>query len=240
MKINLYNLIVSDLLEKADKDRAKKDVYYHKKGGYISYGITSADFRNVMKKYKNSFKELKSSEAITLINQFYNSGIEDQIYAGNFIATLRYEIFNPTNLKMLDRALDNFHTWGTIDDFCVHVLEPLIKKYPTQIFALLKKWNCSKNMWKRRASVVAFTRKAGECGLFTDQALELCDNLIGDPEDLVQKGVGWALKDTMRGDKKKVLEYVKKLRKQRASAVITLYALRDIRGSERKQILNIK
>lgn len=240
MKIDLYKHIVSDLLKKGDRDRVKKDAYYHKKGGYVSYGITSVDFRAIMKKYRTDFKELNARQALTIIGKFYNSGVEDQIYAGNYIASLRYEVFNPSNLMIFDKALNNFHTWGTIDDFCVHVFEPLLRKYPKQIFILLKKWNSSENMWKRRASVVAFTRKAGECGLFTDQALELCDNLVNDKEDLVQKGVGWALKDVMRSDKEKVLEYIKKLRKQGASAVITLYALRDIKGPEKKHILKIK
>lgn len=64
-------------------------------------------------------------------------------------------------------------------------------------------------MWKRRVSVVAFVRKIGESGKFTNEALMLCENLIWDKEDMVQKGVGWCLKDVMRGDKKKFLIMLK-------------------------------
>jgi len=92
-------------------------------------------------------------------------------------------------------------------------------------------------MWKRRASVVAFVRKVGESGLFTNQALQLCEQLIWDDQDLVRKGVGWCLKDVMRGDKRTVLSYVRQLRQRRVSSIITLYALRDIRGAERAAIL---
>jgi len=105
---------------------------------------------------------------------------------------------------------------------------------------LLRKWNSSKSLWKRRASVVTFTRKIGISGDFTDEALELCDNLIWEKEDYVRKGVGWALKDNMRGAKKKVLEYVKSLRRQGISSVITLYAIRDLKGKEREEVFNIK
>jgi 3-methyladenine DNA glycosylase AlkD len=70
--------------------------------------------------------------------------------------------------------------------------------------------------------------------------LKLCDRLVWDGEDYVRKGVGWALKDVMRGDKKKVLAYVKGLRRKGVSAVITLYAIRDLKGKERKEVLNLR
>lgn len=95
-------------------------------------------------------------------------------------------------------------------------------------------------MWKKRASVVAFVWKIGASGEFTDLILHLCDNLIWDKEDIVKKGVGWALRDTLSGDKKKVLEYVKSLKRQGVSSVITLYALKDVKGREREDVLKIK
>ena len=95
-------------------------------------------------------------------------------------------------------------------------------------------------MWKRRASVVIFTRKVGESGRFTKEALELCENLIWAKEDLVRKAVGWCLKDVMRGDKKKVLKYVKDLRKRGVPSIITSYAIRDLRGKHKAEILAIK
>jgi hypothetical protein len=45
------------------------------------------------------------------------------------------------------------------------------------------------------------------------------------------------LKDVMRGDKKRVLEYVKGLRRKGVAAVITLYAIRDLKGKERNAVL---
>ena len=89
----------------------------------------------------------------------------------------------------------------------------------------------------RRASVVLFTRKVARSGKYNDVALAQCENLKHDPEDMVRKGVGWSLKDLMRSDKKRVLEYVMSLREQGVSSVITLYALRDIKGEERARIV---
>ena len=95
-------------------------------------------------------------------------------------------------------------------------------------------------MWKRRASVTAFVRKVGESGNYTEEALAFCENLIWAKEDLVQKGVGWCLKDVMRGDQKKVFKYVKDLRKRGVPSTITLYAIRDLKGTKRQEVLKVK
>src|SRR5439155_510076 len=58
--------------------------------------------------------------------------------------------------------------------------------------------------------------------------------------DLVRKGVGWALKDLMRGDRERVLEYVKELRRRGVSSTVTLYAIRDLDGRERQEVLAVR
>ncbi len=88
--------------------------------------------------------------------------------------------------------------------------------------------------------MVVFVRKIGASGRYPTHGLDVCERLIADSNDLVRKGVGWALKDLMRGDRETVLDYVANLRKRGVTSVITLYALRDIRGVERQRILAIK
>ena len=108
-----------------------------------------------------------------------------------------------------------------------------MRNHSEQALDLVRRWNSSAHIWKRRASVVTFTRKIGESGKYTSEVLELCEPLLFDPEDLVRKGVGWALKDNLRGDHATVLAYVKELRRRGVSSVITLYAIRDLSGAER-------
>ncbi len=56
----------------------------------------------------------------------------------------------------------------------------------------------------------------------------------------LRKGVGWALKDNMRFDKRRVLDYIRDLRRKGVSSTITLYAIRDLKGKEREEILKMK
>lgn len=238
---NLYQKIYSDLIKHEDKEGVEIAKRYHKYEGYRSYGMATPVLRKVLKRHKEDIQVLNCKNALDLAQKFYSSRIEEQVLAGNYVLQVKIDCLTPVLFGYLDKMLDHFGSWSQIDDVCVEggkVINTLLMRYPKETLALLRKWNKSKNMWKRRASIVSFTRKVGESGKFTQEALELCENLIFDKEDLVQKGVGWCLKDIMRGEKKKVFEYVKTLRKRGVPATVTLYAIRDVKGAERAEILN--
>lgn len=232
--------IVKELEERADpRIASRKRSMWHKEPGYRSYGIRTPELRELIKGYRDRFNRLGLGERFELARRFYKSGFSEQAAIGNALLELSVRDITPAQFDFLDDVTGYFNNWATTDWFCIRVLQPLLRRYPKETLRLLRKWNGSESMWRRRASVVAFTRKIGASGEFTDEALELCDNLIWDEEDLVQKGVGWALKDNLRGSKEKVLDYVKALRRKGVSSTITLYAIRDLRDMER-EVLKIK
>ena len=237
---SLYLQIKNDLLSAANKKVAQRYEKYHKYDGHCSYGIRTPDRDRLLKSYKQRISELSCKDTLALALMFFRDGVEEAILAGNFILQTNIGCLGVAHLTFLDHALNCFNSWSTIDNFCIDVLQPLLIKYPQEALNLITNWNKSKNMWKRRASMVAFVRKCGESGKFTKPALALCENLLGDKEDLVRIGVGWCLKDLMRGDKGKVLRYVKELRRRGVSSTITLYAIRDLNSAQRVEVLAFK
>ena len=235
----LSHAIRQAVREKADPALAEKDRYYSQNADFKSLGLAAAGRKALYRQYRPEIRRLPLNGRLRLARQLAFTGyMEDGSFANAALALSVREL-KPANFPYLDEHLDHFHGWGQTDEFCGHVLQPLLFKYPQEIIELLKQWNQSANLWKRRASVVAFTRKVGFAGRFTTQALELCDNLLLDPEDLVRKGVGWALKDCRRGDPARVLAYIKDLRRRGAPAVITLYAIRNLPEAERRSVLSI-
>ena len=166
-------------------------------------------------------------------------GIKEEHFA-NCVLEDRVNELGAEHAEYLDTLAGLLSEWGTTDEFCIVLLQPYLRNHPEQALELVRRWNSSRHIWKRRASVVTFTRKVGESGMYTSVVLELCEPLLFDPEDLVRKGVGWALKDNLRGDRATVLAYVKELRRRGVSSVITLYAIRDLRGEERDAVLAIR
>ena len=236
---DLHRSIVEAFEAHADPNWAAASQRFHKYE-ITCYGITSASWKKILRQFRKPFRRLCLEERLQLAERLLQSGLLEEASIAVHLWALSMDDFTPQHFSHLDRGLDSFNSWGTTDGFCIDVLQPLLREYRKDVLALLREWNQSENRWKRRASVVAFVRKIGATGEFVDEALELCENVIWDKDDMVQKGVGWALKDSMRGAREKVLEYVKDLRRRGVPSTITLYAIRDLKGAERAAVLAIR
>jgi 3-methyladenine DNA glycosylase AlkD len=238
----LHKEIVTQLEKRADPVTASRNTESAERFNinHEYYGLTGEVLRDLIAQYEGQFSKLELIERFQLVRMFCCSGIYEQIAFGDTILVNSLDEISPSHFEYLEDITECLKNWGDTDWFASRITQPLLLKYPEETVSFLRNLNSSENMWKRRLSVVTFTRKIGESGKFTEEAMELCNNLIWNTEDLVRKGVGWALKDTMRGDKKRVLEYVKSLREKGVSSVITLYAIRDLKGEERKEVLAIR
>jgi 3-methyladenine DNA glycosylase AlkD len=243
----LYEIIKEELEKEAINKFESKEEYLswnqkiYEKRGYKSYGLRVPDIDKIVKKHLNEFNELSFEERINLARKFYEADFIAQTSFGLKLLEINLLRLTPQSFEILDEFCGYLTHWGPTDSFSLNIMQPLLKKYPTEVKTLLEQWNKSNHTWKKRASVVTFTRKVGAEGKYVDFILELCNNLIWEKEDLVRKAVGWALKDNMIGkNKDKVLNYVKELRKKGVSSTITLYAIRNIKGKERQEILKIK
>ena len=207
--------------------------------GCFSYGLSMPVLRAIFRQLKPDFRKLSLSESLTLAELFFEASAYEVRNMAIFLLALRVSEFELTHLEQIDRFCAACTSWGLVDDFAINVLQPLLRKYPQQVLQLVEGWTRSPIRWKRRASMVIFTRNIGASGEFSQETLRLCEALLWDQDDLVQKAVGWALKDTMRGAKERVLPYIKNLRRRGISSTITLYAIRDLKGAERQEILGI-
>jgi 3-methyladenine DNA glycosylase AlkD len=118
----------------------------------------------------------------------------------------------PTDLATFKQWIERYiNNWAKCDGFCNHTVGDLIQKYP-QAVVELKSWAKSENRWLKRASAVSLIVPAKK-GLFLDDAFEICDVLLREGDDMVQKGYGWLLKEESRKHQRAVFEYVFKNRK---------------------------
>ncbi len=210
------------------------------------YGVPKAAWRGLHEQWRQPFSELGIEDRLALARLLLRSHIEEEGHVA--LAALRAGIadLTPSTFDELDRLLDDFSSWSMTDDFASGkpaITLYLLQRYPKETLAVLARWNRSQNRWKRRASVITFTRAVAASGEFVDVTLRFCEALQHDPDDLVRKAAGWALKDTMRagpGAKRRVAALVKEMRRAGVSSTITLYAIRDLKGAEREAILKVK
>jgi len=213
---------------------------FHKHSEYISYDISTAAFRRLLKEFRPRFRRLSLEERLEAAARLLAAHVGELGHAGIHLLGLSAPELTPDHFPYLDRIMEDFKSWSQVDGFCAGVLQPLLRRCPAETLFWLDRWSESANRFKRRSAVVPFTRKVGESGEFTGEALRLCARLAWDKEDIVRKGVGWALKDCLRAAPEPVKALVKDLRRRGAPATVTLYAVRDLRGTERDEILAVR
>lgn len=234
---SIHNSIVKDLETAGWESRYRADAD-EPDPRYKSYGVRADGRKKIIRTYRNAIRGLPRQEQLELARMLIESEYGEQQKIALYILEPHADYFSPDKFEQLDGYVRYLHGWSSIDAYTGLLLRDVLFEHPDELLTLVHQWNQDEDMWLRRASVVLFTRKVATSGQFIDAALEFCENLVYDPELLVQKGVGWSLKDLMRSDKKRIIEYVIDLRARGVSSVITLYAIKDIKGSERADILN--
>ncbi len=133
--------------------------------------------------------------------------------------------------RWLDRYVDN---WGLTDGLSLWLLGASIANDPTLI-GKLDSWTRSRNRWKRRAAAVAlvYSAKRGE---HTRAILRIAAPLIKDEDDMVQKGVGWLLKETYP---KKPAEVVRFLlaNRTKTTRLVLRYAAEKMTAADKARVL---
>jgi 3-methyladenine DNA glycosylase AlkD len=86
------------------------------------------------------------------------------------------------------------NNWAHCDGVSSWLLAACIANEPA-LMEKLPPWTRSKNRWKRRAAAVSLLQE-GKQGRNTETIFAIAGMLHDDPDDMVQKGVGWLLKET--------------------------------------------
>ena len=134
--------------------------------------------------------------------------------------------------KWIDRFVRN---WAHTDGVSSWLLSSAIENEPGLMRELIP-WTSSTNRWKRRASAVALLQEA-KSGRSTDFILGMADRLIDDRDDMVEKGLGWLLKETYPKRPREVVEFLS-VRRERASRLTLRYAAEKMSAKDKQIVLH--
>jgi 3-methyladenine DNA glycosylase AlkD len=97
--------------------------------------------------------------------------------------------------------------WATTDAICGELIGPVLIAHPAKA-AVMRAWSKDGNMWVRRASIVGLCPLARH-GQALDLVYEIARRLHVDKEDLIQKAVGWALREAGKTDPGRLERYLR-------------------------------
>lgn len=133
--------------------------------------------------------------------------------------------------QWIDRYVDN---WSHCDGVSTWLIAACIQNRPG-LADRLPAWTKSKNRWKRRSAAVSLIQEAKR-GRQTETIFHICDLLLGDAEDMVQKGIGWLLKETYPKRPREVLEFLDPWR-ARAPRLVLRLAAEKMNPRDRRRLM---
>jgi 3-methyladenine DNA glycosylase AlkD len=202
----ILDQIRHDLQANAD-DKTRETARHFFKESIKVYGIKTATVNKIAKKYWPTVKTYGKPDIFALCEELFHSDyMEEASVVSDWLPNYIHYL-EPGDLATFKCWIETYiNNWAKCDSFCNHTIGDMIQKYP-QLLPEVKTWAISSNRWMKRASAVSLIVPAKR-GLFLAEAFEICDTLIGDGDDLVQKGYGWLLKEESRVHQKEVFDYV--------------------------------
>lgn len=197
----------------ANIDQKTKDSFHRFfKEPVKAYGVKTETTRKIAQKHWSQAKTLDKQGLFALCEELFGSSMMEEAFVvafwlPNYIEHLEKADFGVFRC-WIERYINN---WAKCDSFCNHTVGDLIQKYPELAMQLLD-WAKSENRWLKRAAAVSLIVPAKK-GLFLFEALEICNLLLVDKDDMVQKGYGWLLKEESKKHQKQIFDYVLAKRK---------------------------
>jgi len=232
---DLLSEIRAEFARLADPRAAESAQRFFKDQPVQHGGVTSPQIQRIERDFYPRIKKLPIADRDRLCTALWASGKHEQgafvCYAYRRFAkqcgAREFALFT----RWLDRYVDN---WAHTDGLSLWLLGASIANDATLVDKL-DSWTHSKNRWKRRAAAVAlvYSAKRGE---HTRSILRITAPLIEDEDDMVQKGVGWLLKETYP---KKPAEVVRFLVANRAKTtrLVLRYAAEKMTAADKARVL---
>lgn len=209
--------IHKEILEKIQHEstRDSKHAWVSKYLGtpHLRYGVKNGILKQIAKTFLKL--ELTDKEVISLIDDLFLSKSFEEKVTASYILICSKKIRLQIQTVQVEKWLDNLSGWAEIDSLCQNAFtEKDFLIDWTSWKKMLKEFNKSPNISKRRASLVLLKTPLlnSPDQRFSDLTIENIKNLQLEKDVLITKAISWLLRCLIKHHKKEVEEYLKKNR----------------------------
>jgi 3-methyladenine DNA glycosylase AlkD len=182
-----------------------------------SWGLTMGMCQEIAAKYYPRVKGYLPL-ALEVAGELHAHGVmEVAIIGANLMRRMKNKL-KPEHFEVFDGWVDTLTNWATTDTLCTGIIFVTIQRDSSLAERLLE-WTASENRWRRRAAAVSLVPIARR-GEMLDDAFRIADRLMEDRDDMVQKGVGWLLKEASKKHPDEIHDYLVKWRPKTTGLVL--------------------
>lgn len=181
------------------------------------YGVMTKQTREVVEKFYPFLKE-NFTLALEIGEKLFRSEAIEEKSVAIGILTKMSQWFTLELFEVFDSWVDYLDNWATTDAFSLNIIGKFVALDNAKTLNLLE-WTKSENRWRRRTAAVSLIGSARK-GLLLNEVLCVAEQLMLDKDEMVQKGVGWLLKETSEKHPKMVHSFLLKWRDKTAGLIL--------------------
>jgi len=201
-----------------------------------SHGWYTADLRRAMRRRRRDIlHEHDFTFLVEVADKLFRGSVLEEKIAAVFLLEKMDAHFTDREFCLFEAWLDRISSWADHDGLVHYLIAPMVAANPTRTKDVFR-WAKSSNRWHRRAACVALIRAARAKMLFPE-IVELSNSLLTDQDGMVQKGLGWLLRETAKFDAKRTIPYLMKIR-ERTPRLVLRTACETLPAAMRRQVLS--
>jgi 3-methyladenine DNA glycosylase AlkD len=223
------------VLKEGGSSRHSAEVQWFFKDEIKSRGWYTAEIRQVA---VHSCRTIQSEMGLPFLVQ-----VADKLFAGRMLEEKIFAVFllekstghfTDAEFMLFEAWLERITSWADHDALVHSLISPMIVADPSRADFVFR-WAKSPNRWLRRAACVALIRGARQKKFFPE-IKRLTALLLGDQDDMVQKGLGWLLRETAKYNPRRTVPYLMTIRKK-APRLVLRTACETLPEATRRKIL---
>jgi len=184
-----------------------EDVQHFFKEVVKSRGWYTAELRKFAVRFRRSIARERGMDFLVQVaDQLFSGRILEEKVMAVFLLEKQTKNFGENEFQLFASWLERVSSWADHDALAHYLLAPMVAADPARCREVFR-WAKSPNPWRRRAACVALIRGARERRFF-EQIVWLSNQLLHDKDDMVQKGLGWLLRETAKADPKRTVPYL--------------------------------
>jgi 3-methyladenine DNA glycosylase AlkD len=212
-----------------------EDVQWFFKEEIKSRGWYTAELRKVAVRFRRTILREQDTKFLLKVADklFRGRVLEEKIFAV-FLLEKLVGNFDDAEFRMFEPWLSRITSWADHDALVHYLIAPMIVNKTSRARTVFV-WARSKNRWHRRAACVALiqgTRRK----MFLPDITRLSNLLLEDEDDIVQKGLGWLLRETVKYNAPAAIPYLREIRSH-APRLVLRTACETLAQAERRKIL---
>jgi 3-methyladenine DNA glycosylase AlkD len=176
-----------------------------------SRGWYTAELRKVAKRFRR-----------TILNEYglaYLLQVADELFAGEVLDEKNFAVmllegmtpqFGPAEFKLFESWLDRVTSWADHDALVHYLIGPMVAA-DDRYLARMPVWAKKKSVWHRRAAAVSLIHSTRQHKNF-EHIRRITELLLKSNDDMVQKGLGWLLREAAKANPDETVAYLMTIR----------------------------